>query len=450
LRPAKNQSAALCFEPANDFIESFSFAGEKVLIISSFCYMLYVEVIAMIERTQYMERLRAYRDNKLIKVITGLRRCGKSTLLQLYKQELINGGTVPNHVIDINFELMAYDDIRDYRQFYSFVRERIPSDGKCYLLLDEIQQVEHWEKAVNSLSVETDVDVDIYITGSNAYMLSSDISTLLSGRYVEIRMLPLSFKEYLLFNHLPSGFSMEDKFRQYLKFGSLPAVTTLPQEDVIVNEFLLGIYNTVIVKDVVARSKSKDVALLEKIVRYVISNTGNIISSNKISGFLSAQEKGEGVKSSTISSYLDTLEKAYIVYQVDRFDIKGKKQLKTLAKFYVTDTGIRNALAGYSDGDIGHVLETVVYFELLRRGYQVFIGKWYESEVDFLAVRQDTRKYYQVTLSMMDESVKTRELAPLLAIRDNYEKTILSMDKTYITDHEGIRFENIIDFLLSE
>jgi predicted AAA+ superfamily ATPase len=397
-----------------------------------------------------MERLRAYKDNKLIKVITGLRRCGKSTLLQLFKQELLESGVAPGHIIDINFELMAYDDIRDYRQFYELVREKIPSTGKCYLLLDEVQQVSHWEKAVNSLSVETDIDADIYITGSNAYMLSSDISTLLSGRYVEIKMLPLSFKEFLLFDHLPADWSVEDKFRQYLKHGCLPAVTALPQDDTTINEFLLGIYNTVIVKDVVARSKSRDVTLLEKIVRYVISNTGNIISSNKISGFLSAQGKGDGIKSSTVTSYLDTLEKAYIVYRVNRFDIKGKEQLKTLSKFYVTDTGIRNTLMGYSGSDIGHVLETVVYFELLRRGYQVFIGKWYDSEVDFLAIRQDTRKYYQVTLSMMDESVKQRELTPLMAIHDNYEKTILSMDKTYITDQEGIRFQNIIDFLLSE
>jgi len=281
-------------------------------------------------------------------------------------------------------------------------------------------------------------------------MLSSDISTLLSGRYVEIKMLPLSFKEFLLFEHLPSDWSVKDKFQQYLKYGSLPAVTVLPQEDITVNEFLLGIYNTVVVKDIVARTGSRDVDLLEKIMRYVISNTGNIISSNKISGFLSTQGKGENIKASTITTYLNTLEKAYIVYQAHRFDIKGKEQLKTLSKFYVADTGIRNALIGYSSSDMGHVLETVVYFELLRRGYNVFIGKWFDSEVDFLAIRQDTRKYYQVTLSMMGESVKARELAPLEAIHDNYEKTILSMDRSYITNHEGIRFENIIDFLLSE
>ena len=405
----------------------------------------------MIPRDLYMERLKAYRDNELIKVITGLRRCGKSTLLQLFKRELLKSGVAPEYIIDINFELMAYDDIRDYRQFYHLVRDKIPAGGKCYLLLDEIQQVSRWEKAINSLNVETDIDVDIYITGSNAYLLSSDISTLLSGRYVEIRMLPLSFREFLLFDHLPPDWSVGDKFRQYLKYGSLPSVTTLPQEDDKVSEFLMGIYNTVVVKDIVARSKSKDVDLLERILRYVISNTGNIISANKISGFLSALEKGEGIiKSSTIASYLAALEKAYIVYQARRFDIKGKEQLKTLSKFYVADTGICNALAGYSDGDMGHVLETVVYFELLRRGYRVFIGKWHDSEVDFFAIRQDTRKYYQVTLSVMDESVKTRELAPLTAIPDNYEKTVLSMDRTYITDHEGIRFQNIIDFLLKD
>ena len=405
----------------------------------------------MIQRPQYMERIIAFKNHKLIKVITGLRRCGKSTLLQLFKQDLLESGTAAEHIIDINFELMAFDHIREYRQFYQLIRDMIPKTGKCYLLLDEVQQVANWEKAVNSLSVETDIDVDIYVTGSNAHMLSSDISTLLSGRYVEIKMLPLSFKEFMLFRHLPEEMSVEGKFRQYLKYGCLPAVTTLPQEDAMINEFLRGIFNTVIVKDIVARTKSKDVELLEKLVRYVISNTGNIISYNKISGFLSSQAQGESVKSSTVASYLDTLEKAYIVYRANRFDIKGKEQLKTLSKFYVIDTGIRNMLMGYSDNDdVGHVLETVVYFDLLRRGYQVFIGKWYGNEVDFLAIRQNTRKYYQVTFSMMNEEVKKREIAPLIAINDNYEKTILSMDKTFITDYEGILYQNIIDFLLSD
>ena len=429
----------------------FLYRGKIIVIIYFFLYNA-IEVARMIQRDQYMERLLAFKDINVIKVITGLRRCGKSTLLQLFKQDLIEAGIGAERIIDINFELIAFDHIRDYRQFYQFARDAIThaGAGKCYLLFDEVGQVPQWEKAVNSLLAETDIDADIYVTGSNAHMLSSDIATLLSGRYVEIKMLPLSFKEYLLFNHLPANLDVEEKFRRYLKYGCLPPVTMLPQEDNIINEFLRGIYNTVIIKDIVARTRIRDVELLEKLVRYVVSNTGNIISYNKISGYLSSQAPGESVKSSTIAMYIDALEKAYIIYKANRFDIKGKEQLKTLAKFYVADTGIRNMLMGYSDNDdIGHLLETVVYFELLRRGYQVSIGKWYDSEVDFLAVRQDARKYYQVTYSLMNAEVKRREIAPLAAINDNYEKTILSMDRTYITDFEGIKYQNIIDFLLS-
>lgn len=400
----------------------------------------------MISRDNYLERLKAFKDNKLIKVITGIRRCGKSTLLELFKEYLIKEGVSPENIIHINLELMKYDDVRDYKTFYQLITEQIKNKDRYYLLIDEVQQVDKWEKAVNSMNVE--FNVDIYITGSNAYLLSSEISTLLSGRYVEIKMLPLSFKEYLKFNHLPTDWNIEDKFNQYLKFGSLPAVATIPQDNTTVNEFLLGIYNTVIVKDVISRNKIKDMNLLERIVKYVVANTGNIISASKISGFLSSQGKDEATKPTTVANYLDMLEKAYIIYPVKRYDIKGKEQLKNLAKYYVVDTGIRNMLLGYSDNDFGHILETVVYLELLRRGYQVFIGKWYELEVDFIAVKQDEKKYYQVCLSLMDEKVKERELAPLIAIPDNYEKTILSMDKTYITDHEGIKFQNIIDFLL--
>lgn len=399
----------------------------------------------MISRDNYLQRLKAFKDNKLIKVITGIRRCGKSTLLELFKEYLKGEGVSDDNIIHINLELMKYDDVRDYKTFYNLITEKIKNNDRCYLLIDEIQQVDKWEKAINSMNVE--FNVDIYITGSNAYLLSSEISTLLSGRYVEIKMLPLSFKEYLEFDHLPHDWTLEDKFNQYLKFGSLPAVPTLPQDNTTINEFLLGIYNTVIVKDVISRNNIKDIGLLEQIVKYVAVNTGNIISANKISGYISSQGRGETTKATTVSNYLDMLEKAYIIYPVKRYDIKGKEQLKNLAKYYVVDTGIRNMLMGYSDSDFGHVLETIVYLELIRRGYQVFIGKWYELEVDFIAVKQDEKKYYQVCLTLMDEKVKERELAPLKAIPDNYEKTILSMDKTYITDYEGIKFENIIDFL---
>jgi len=418
------------------------------LIFFSFSFIIAIIRENMIIRKEYIEMLLSYKDNKLIKVITGLRRCGKSTLLQLFQENLLQNNVFADRIININFELMIYDSIRDYREFYRLIREKLTQKGKYYLLLDEIQQVEHWEKAINSLIAETDIDVDIYITGSNAYLLSSDISTLLSGRYVEIKMLPLSFKEFLQFKHLPEEFSIEEKFNQYLKYGSLPIVASLPQNDNTIFPYLLGVYNSVVVKDIVGRTQNRDVALLEKLLRFVISNTGNIISSNKISGFLNTQSKGVSVKSSTIATYLDTLEKAFIVYKVDRYDIKGKEQLKTLSKYYVADSGIRNAIMGYAGSDIGHVLETIVYFELIRRGFNVFIGKWYDNEVDFFAIRQDTKKYYQVTLSLMDENVKTREITSLKKIPDNYEKTILSMDKNYINNNEGINFKNIIDFLL--
>ncbi|MBQ2733562.1 MAG: ATP-binding protein [Clostridia bacterium] len=401
----------------------------------------------MVSRDNYLDRLKAFKDNKLIKVITGLRRCGKSTLLELFKEYLFSLGVAEENIIHINLELMRYDDIRDYKSLYALITAQMPKTGRCYLLLDEVQQAEKWEKAINSINVE--FDTDIYITGSNAFLLSSEISTLLSGRYVEIKMLPLSFKEYLSFEHLPKDWSTEQKFNQYLKFGSLPAVCSLPQDNTAVNDFLMGIYNTVIVKDVISRNKIKDVQLLEQIVRYVVSNTGNIISAGKVSGYLSSLSKGENVKSDTVSNYLDMLEKAYIIYPVKRYDIKGKEQLKNLAKYYVVDTGIRNMLLGYSDTDLGHVLETVVYLELLRRGYQIFIGKWQNAEVDFVAIKQDEKQYYQVTLSLLDPAVKERELAPLKAIPDNYEKTVLSLDRTYITDNNGIRFTNIIDFLMS-
>lgn len=399
----------------------------------------------MVSRDTYLERLKAFKDNKLIKVITGIRRCGKSTLLEIFKEYLAGEGVPASNIIHINLELMKYDDVRDYKTFYELITEQIKNNDRYYLLIDEVQQVEKWEKAVNSINVE--YNVDVYLTGSNAYLLSSEISTLLSGRYVEIKMLPLSLREYLEFDHLPKEWTIEDKFNQYLKFGSLPAVATIPQDNTTVNEFLLGIYNTVIVKDVISRNKIKDMALLEQIVKYVVANTGNIISASKISGYISSQGKGDNTKATTVSNYLDMLEKAYIIYPVKRYDIKGKEQLKNLAKYYVVDTGIRNMLMGYSDSDFGHVLETVVYLELLRRGYQVFIGKWYDLEVDFIAVKQDEKKYYQVALSLLDEKVKQREIAPFKAIPDNYEKTVLSMDKTYITDYEGIKFKNIIDFL---
>lgn len=402
----------------------------------------------MIVRENYLARLRVNRDNGLIKVVTGIRRCGKSTLMRMYKEYLIQEGVPSQNIIDINFELMSYDEINDYRLFYDFVKSRMSAKGKYYLLFDEIQHVEGWERAVNSLNAEG--DADIYVTGSNAWLLSSDISTLLSGRYVEIKMLPLSFREFLLFGHLPETFGMEDKFNQYIKYGSFPTIPSLHQDNVTVNEFLSGVYNTVIVKDIAARNEIRDITLLERILKYIISNTGNMISANKIAGYINSQGKGDKVRPTTVSNYMNMLEQAYIIYQAPRYDIRGKEILRILSKYYVVDTGIRNMLTGYSGSNIGHVFETLVYFELLRRGYQVYIGKWKDSEIDFFAVRQDEKKYYQVAASILDAATRERELAPLKALHDNYEKTVLTMDKTYITDYDGIKFKNIIDFLLEQ
>jgi len=399
-------------------------------------------------RDLYMRQLLAFKDKKLIKVITGMRRCGKSTLLDLFERDLIEDGVKKENIIHINFESMKYDRIREYTSFYKLVEEKIPkeSEGRTYLLLDEIQQVAGWQKAVNSLSI--DYDTDIYITGSNAYLLSSELATLLSGRYIEIKMLPLSFREHLEFKEYPPDVSMEARFEEYLKYGALPTVSQLNQDDSTIATFLLGVYHTVLVKDVLQRNTIHDAALLENLAAFLFDNIGNIVSSKKISDYLNSS--GRKTTNETIDNYLSMLEKAFLVYRVRRFDIKGKQYLKTLGKYYVPDTGIRNAVLGYHGGDYGHLYENIVYFELLRRGYQVAIGKAGELEVDFVASRQDVKKYYQVTVSLLEEAVREREKKPLMKIEDNYEKIILSMDKTYIRDYEGIRQQNIIDFLLEE
>ena len=406
----------------------------------------------MRNREIYMKKLLSFKDKKLIKVITGMRRCGKSTLLDLFEQRLLNDGVKKENIIKMNFESMEFDEITDYKQLYKYLREKIIPDEKNYLILDEIQQVTKWQKAINSLFAE--FDSDIYISGSNAYLLSSELSTLLSGRYVEINMLPLSFKEYLDFNEFDDAISMEDKFELYLKYGGLPSLTELNKDEETVNTLLTGIYSTVILKDVIQRNSVKDIVLLEKIVMFLADNIGNITSPNNIGtvfaaeGYIDEGKRKRNPASRTIDNYIYMLQNAFVFYGVKRYDVKGKQILKTLGKYYIVDTGLRNTLLGYRDYDYGHILENVVYFELLRRGYHVSIGKIGDKEVDFIAARQDIKKYYQVTASMMEGIVRERELEPLKQIDDNYEKIVLSMDKTFIRDHNGIRIQNIIEFLL--
>ena len=312
-------------------------------------------------------------------------------------------------------------------------------------MLDEIQNVESWEKAINSLKV--DFDIDIYITGSNAYLLSSELSTLLSGRYIEIKVYPLSFSEYLIFNNYDNA-NIGDKFNEYLKYGGLPAITLIKDNDELVLSYLNDIYNSIIKKDIIDRNNIKDPILLENIIKYLANNIGSPISSTKISNYLNSNKITSKCNHQTIDNYLNMLEKSYIMYKVDRTDIKDKSLLKTLGKYYISDTGIRNILLGFRNINEGHLLENVVYLELLRRGYKVSIGKTYEYEVDFVAENPNEIIYLQVSLSINNEEVKNREIRSLENIKDNYEKIILTMDKTINQDFKGIKVINIIDWLL--
>ncbi|MEG0977307.1 MAG: ATP-binding protein [Bacilli bacterium] len=398
----------------------------------------------MNKRETYLDILMSFKDANIIKAITGFYGCGKSTLLLLYKDYLVESGIKKSNIILINFESIKYKNIKNYEELYDYIADLIVKlKGKVYILLDEVQMVSSWEKAINSFMV--DFNCDLYITGSNAYLLSSELSTLLSGRYVEIKMLPLSFKEYIDFNK-NLNLSNEEYFKNYTKYGGLPILSDLLSKEEVLTAYLKDVYNTVIMKDVVLRNDIKDIALLNNIMTFLAQNVGNIISPNKISDYL----KNDGIITShnTVDNYLLYLEKAYIIYKTPRYDIKGKLLLKTLAKYYVVDSGIRNAIIGYRDTDYGHVLENIVYLELIRRGYQVCIGKNDDFEIDFIATKESDKKYYQVTYSLTDDIIN-RETRSLDIPNDHYEKIIISNDNFYIKDIRGIKIINIIDFLLS-
>ncbi len=405
----------------------------------------------LINRPQYLQQLIQNKDVDLVKIITGIRRCGKSSLMDLFHQYLIETDVPQTHIIHMNLESLRYRDLTDYLTFYDYISERIPSEGRTYLLFDELQAVEHWEKAIESFRL--DYDVDIYIAGSNAYLLSTEFSTLLSGRYVEIRMLPLSFKEFLDFYEFHTDTTIEEKFQKYLQFGGMPILREYHFNEARSNQALEGIYSTVILRDILQRSNMTDQNLLQKIVRFLCSNIGSITSPNNIGNVLSSEgglEKGreKRIAGKTVSKYISLLENAYIFYSVERYDIKGKQLLKTLGKHYIIDLGFRNLLLGYRDADRGHILENIVFLELLRRDYRVYIGKISETEVDFIAERPDDKLYIQVTESMSSAQTRERELRPLQMIPDNYEKIILSMDRSYIQSYEGIKALNLIDWLL--
>ena len=401
-------------------------------------------VMKMIIRDNYLKKLIGAKDTEFIKVITGVRRSGKSTLLLMFKDYLINNGVKEENIIYINFESALYDDIKNYKDLYNYVKEKVKKD-MIYLLLDEVQNVESWERAINSFKV--DFKIDIYLTGSNAYLLSSELSTLLSGRYIEIKMYPLSFSEYLIFNNYDNK-DLDDKFNEYLKYGGLPAITLIKDNNELVLSYLNDIYNTIVKKDIIDRNNIKDVALLENIIKYLSNNIGSSVSSTKISDYLNSNKIVEKSNHQTIDNYLNMLEKSFIMYKANRTDIKSKALLKTLGKYYISDTGIRNIILGFRNIDEGHLLENAVYLELLRRGYRVNIGKSNDYEVNFVAENPNDIKYYQVTKSLLNEEVKMRELRSLESIADNYEKIILTMDKSINKDYNGIKVVNIIDWLL--
>ncbi|MBC3889215.1 AAA family ATPase [Acetobacterium paludosum] len=394
----------------------------------------------MVQRKQYIEKLKKMKDKEIIKVITGIRRCGKSTLLMMFRSYLKECGVANKQIISINFEDIAYEHLLDYRKLHDYVLNLIIPGEMTYIFLDEVQNVPQFQKAVDSLFIKN--DVDLYITGSNAQMLSGELATLLSGRYIEINMLPLSFSEY----YEMVGGDKRDAWSNYFINGGFPYSATIEEDD-IRRDYLTGIYNTVLLKDVVARKRISDIPLLESVVKFLFDNIGNIVSSKKIADSLTSY--GRKTTSATVENYIEALTSAFILYKASRYDIKGKQHLKSLEKYYLVDIGLRRMLLGDKNADIGHILENIVYLELIRRGYSVNIGKVDDKEIDFIAMIGGDKIYYQVSASILDPATFEREIAPLKKVPDNYPKFILSMDN-FPMDDEGIKQINIIDFLLEE
>lgn len=409
-------------------------------------------MVKLINRPEYLNQLIQNKDVDLVKIVTGIRRCGKSSLLDLFHQYLLENGIDEKNIIHMNLESLRYRNLTDYLAFYDYVSEQISNNGKTYLIFDELQVIEHWEKAIESFRL--DFDVDIYITGSNAYLLSTEFSTLLSGRYVEIKMLPLSFKEFLTFYEFSSAVTIDEKFQKYLQFGGMPILREYKFNEARSNQALEGIYSTIVLRDILQRNNQADHAMLQKIMLFLCSNIGSITSPNSIGNVLSNEGdiqaiKGKNIAGKTVDKYISMLRSAYIFYSVGRYDVKSKQLLKTLGKNYIIDMGFRNMLLGYRDADRGHIIENIVFLELIRRDYHVYIGKIGETEVDFVAEKPNDKLYIQVTESMQSPETRERELRPLRMIPDNYKKIVLSMDRSYINSYDGIKLLNLIDWLLS-
>ena len=407
----------------------------------------------MIERKNYLEKLIAWKDEKVIKVVTGIRRCGKSTLLDLYKEYLKKNGAEDGQIVAVNFEDLENEALQDYKALYAYLSGSLRRGKMTYIFLDEIQKVEGFEKVVDSLYIKENVDV--YITGSNSWLLSGELATLLSGRYIEIKMLPVSFAEFYASR---GGGDADRLFADYMANGSFPYIATMDRTKEKIDMYLEGIYNTVIVKDIEERQNRKendpnrrkvsDISLLKNISKFLANSIGSPISVKRIADYITSS--GRKVSQNTIDGYIEALVQAYVFYQAKRYDVEGKQLLKQNGKFYIVDLGLRRYLLPKREYDLGYSLENVVYLELLRRGYEVHVGKMGQTEVDFVAKKDDVISYYQITASLMEQTTFEREIKPLKRINDNYPKRILTLERFTLGNYEGIEVLNAVDWLLGE
>lgn len=409
-----------------------------------------------IDRKEYLDFLVKSKDRQIIKVVSGVRRCGKSTLFEIYKDFLLENGVEKNQIISINFEDMDYEELTDYKKLYEYIKSKMIEDKRNYIFLDEIQHVDKFEKVVDSLFIKE--NTDLYITGSNAYFMSSELATLLSGRYIELKMLPLSFKEYyqakLEYEKLEQKENRTLKtliqyYNEYIVNSSFPYTLQLDNDLKNIHEYLSGIYNSVLLKDIVARLKISDVMRLESVVKYIFDNIGNLTSLSKIANTLTSM--GRKTDAKTIEKYIRGLTDSLLVYEVSRYNIKGKEFLSTLSKYYVADLGLRQMILGNRNIDMGHILENVIYLELLRRKGNVYVGQFDKNEIDFVIVNSNEIEYYQVALTVLDENTLKRELDAFKNIKDNYPKYLITLDDVIAnTDYDGIKVVNALEWLLEE
>jgi len=407
-----------------------------------------------IDRKEYLDFLVKSKDRQIIKVVSGVRRCGKSTLFEIYKDFLLENGVEKNQIISINFEDMDYEELTDYKKLYEYIKSKMIGDKKNYIFLDEIQHVDKFEKVVDSLFIKE--NTDLYITGSNAYFMSSELATLLSGRYIELKMLPLSFKEY--YQAKLEYEKMEQKenrtlktliqyYNEYIVNSSFPYTLQLDSDLKNIHEYLSGIYNSVLLKDIVARLKISDVMRLESVVKYIFDNIGNLTSLSKIANTLTSM--GRKTDAKTIEKYIRGLTDSLLVHEVSRYNIKGKEFLSTLSKYYVADLGLRQMILGNRNIDMGHILENIIYLELLRRKGNVYVGQFDKNEIDFVVINSNEIEYYQVALTVLDENTLKRELDAFKNIKDNYPKYLITLDDVMVnTDYDGIKVVNALEWLL--